>query len=463
MALVAALLLFQPQPYGKEFGAALDKARKLAADKHFELGCLLAERGMHDWAKTEYEAAVSMHPDHTGARTRLGFRADEFGRWARDPELKVKTGNRKEEGARKKAEADYSAALTKAMREVGAAYEVSAKEADKVTGFGGEAAASRRYALDFEPDDAALRAALGYAQADGIWVKGAWLGEMAKAEETASAGAKHEDKSPVEEKLKIALEKRASPNFLLESSYKNQESLGKLVALDEAALHWYKRIFNRDRFFKDRIESVIFKTRDEHVKFIDAFVDDERTRDMLRKADGRIKIDLHEKCLDDNDEEAIEDHVVHATLHSLVLYDMAAFRPWQIEGTAYFFTRTIRGTARNKCTTLPSGTVSGDLKKAFTDHAHWRAALKKMVTEWEDPPAVEVLKSDMPGLTFGRTLKAWSLIEFLLLEHTEKFIKWWDRLRDDPEDAGDAALRDVFGWTAADLDTFWRIWVRSQP
>ena len=70
-----------------------------------------------------------------------------------------------------------------------------------------------------------------------------------------------------------------------------------------------------------------------------------------------------------------------------------------------------------------------------------------------------------PEKTFKRTnfgefdgadaVKAWSLVEFLLAQHREKFIAFLQLFKDGKD--VEAALDETWGWTISDLDYRWNL------
>jgi hypothetical protein len=58
-------------------------------------------------------------------------------------------------------------------------------------------------------------------------------------------------------------------------------------------------------------------------------------------------------------------------------------------------------------------------------------------------------------------VKGWSIIDFLMTEHRDKFLDYCSKLRGQKEEEDEKTLQEVFGWTLEDLDLRWKTYARA--
>lgn len=107
-----------------------------------------------------------------------------------------------------------------------------------------------------------------------------------------------------------------------------------------------------------------------------------------------------------------------------------------------------------------AGTGTGGAK-ASKDPADWPFIIKTFVKEGKDPDISAVVKcTNFAEFDGVEAVKAWSLMDFLLTEHREKFIEFCQDLRS-AKDNGEESLKKVFGWSLQDLDSRWRAFAKT--
>jgi hypothetical protein len=150
--------------------------------------------------------------------------------------------------------------------------------------------------------------------------------------------------------------------------------------------------------------------------------------------------------------------VVHTTTEVLSRMFVGGEHHWLHEGVAYYFTRLIKGTAATYCVDL-AGTGPKSDGKNYQDAANWPIVCKVWVREGKDPNIDEILKcTNLADFSGAETVKAWSLVEFLIAEHRAKFLELCKALGGGADIEG--ALKAVWAWTPADLDLRWKQYVR---
>ena len=81
--------------------------------------------------------------------------------------------------------------------------------------------------------------------------------------------------------------------------------------------------------------------------------------------------------------------------------------------------------------------------------------------EGKDPDINAVLKcKNFAELSGPETVKAWSIVDFLMSDHRDKFIEFCKDLRAST-DNGESSFKKVFGWTPQDLDNRWRAYAKQ--
>jgi hypothetical protein len=133
---------------------------------------------------------------------------------------------------------------------------------------------------------------------------------------------------------------------------------------------------------------------------------------------------------------------------------------WLLEGTALWFTAKIKSSAVWACVDL-AGTGAGGSAKNSTDPKNWPYIIKTWISEGKDAPIDALIKctkwSELDG---AETVKAYSIVDFLLTEHKDKFIELMQDLKSQ-KDTGETSFTKIFGWSLNDLDTRWKAWARA--
>jgi hypothetical protein len=106
-----------------------------------------------------------------------------------------------------------------------------------------------------------------------------------------------------------------------------------------------------------------------------------------------------------------------------------------------------------------AGTGTGDQKDARKPE-NWPLIIRTLAREDRDPEIAAVIKcANHAEFSTQEAIKAWSLVDFLLQEHKDKFVEFCKDLRAQ-DDNGEKSLHKVFGWTLEDLDDRWRAFVK---
>ncbi len=131
---------------------------------------------------------------------------------------------------------------------------------------------------------------------------------------------------------------------------------------------------------------------------------------------------------------------------------------WLREGFAYYLEMEALGYSQSF--TLGKGGSAGAGMKGPTwaDSGQWRASLKKLVSEGQDPPLRRVARMSIDQFGYQELVKSWSVVEFLVRKDAKKFKAFIDLSKDRSKTEEDA-LKAAFGWSYKRADTAWRAYV----
>ncbi len=460
------LILMALLPQGDAAGEYKEKLAKIArsaAIKHHSVGEYLATAGMHLWAREQFYKAVELDPDHAGARKKLGYKKTDDGQWESDPSIKQEFSNKKQGDDAERIRKTYNERLESAGKDLGRQWADLGNWCKKGK-MEAEAADAFKKALEYDPSLAAVRKELGFEKD----AKGGWMSrferdlrkEMKDGIAKLPTGSPSTAGTPTEQALGLSHRKRQSDHFLVESPHLSEDQLGSLIQHAEHAYALYHRIFDRsDGFGGGRLGFVALKDKAQHERYVDAFETRGKAhKDLAKKAHGQMGFPQSEWYQETLSEAGLQDWVVHVTVQILSALWVRGEHHWLHEGIAYYFTRLMKDSASTYCVDL-AGTTPGSRGKNYQDPTNWPIVCKVWVREGKDPDINAILKCDnLAELDGAETVKAWSLVDFLLVEHREKFIELCKALK---EGKPEEALKSAFGWSVADLDQRWKVYVKS--
>jgi len=465
--LLIALALVAIQDAKTEWATRWVKLVERAADEHSKLGEYLEMQRMHQWARLEFERAVTDDPEHAYARKQLGHSKGESGAWGPDPRAKVESENKKTGEDAKKVETEYRRRLEKSLKPLAASF-VDLGNWAKSQGLDAESKQAYGKALDIDPDQAQAREALGFTKEAGRWTSG-W-DKLMRADfkdgiVKAPAGVEESATTAVESALGVSHLKRKSGRFLAESPYLTQGQITKCIQVAEHSVEMYKKLFS---LFEDPIPAaklpmnhILFQTREQHEAYIEKF--DKRSDEIKKQVKAMSASTTADppkgECWQGSRVEAfVYDFVIHSTVHTLSSWHIKGSRSWLREGMAYYFTRLMNDTAMVYCVRFEGTKTEGG--KSMNDPNNWPAIVREWMRSGGDPDIHSVIKVSLNDLTAQRTIKAWSLIDFMFAENRGRWIEFHKELAADPKDTGEKAFLKVFQWSLEDLDARWRDFAR---
>jgi hypothetical protein len=457
---LALALQSTPQDEYKTKLAALNKS---TAAKHFSIGDYLSGAQMNIWAREQFYKTIEFDPDHEGARKKLGYKKNDDGQWESDPNAKQEFGNKKKGEDADRIRKQYVERLDSAGRDLSRQWGDLALFCKKNM-MAAEASASFTKALEYDPANTTARKELGYEKdAKGVWMskfERDLRKEMKDGIAKASLGAGATGDSETEKAMGLKTKKRESEHFLTESPHLSDAQLGTLLQHAEHTYAMFHKIFNQKELFEGQKQGfVTLKDKAQHDRFVDSFYKGDAAHMKLahdaRGTGGFPRCELYQETAPDT---LLYDWVIHSTVESLLKFWCGEKYCWILEGMALHFTRLMKDSAMMHCVDL-AGTSPKNKGKNYSDPADWPVVCRVWVRENKDPDLTAILKRTNFGEFDGAdAIKAWSLVEFLLAQHREKFIDFLMALKEGKD--VEAGLKSVWNWTINDLDYRWKQYVK---
>jgi hypothetical protein len=469
--LIAVAALFAPvvqdppaKPPAEEYKDRVAKIKANLADEHYKLGEYLSGVSMHRWARDEYRKSVGFAVDHQDARKRLGYMRKD-GEWEPDPDAALETENKKKGTEGDKIRMEYDKKVQKLGQTMAKQWSDVGNFCDK-NKMKAEAEAAWKLAIEYDPLNSESRKKLGYTRTkDGPWLSKfevAFRKQVKDGLAKAPSGAPHKEETQVEKDLGWRHEKRSSTHFIVEVQGKGQDWLKEEVKHGEHAFALFHKLFDlKEELWSQKFDIVLVKDRSAHEIYVDKYYQGDAVRRQWAKdkTGGIGGFPISERILDDHPD--VHDYMVHQTAQNLSEHMVGGNRIWLHEGMAYHFTVLMMGTALSSCIDL-GGTGSDGAKRDYHKAEDWPIILRTLVKEGKDPLMLEVFKcKDWAELDGAEAVKAWSMVDFLVVEHRERFMEFLSKIRGQKEDEDEKALLDVFGWTLEDFDLRWKAYVRA--
>ncbi|MBI3097902.1 MAG: tetratricopeptide repeat protein [Planctomycetes bacterium] len=440
----------------------LDLRRK-AARGYFEIAEGCVSRKCFGVAQAYLALTLAHDSDHEKARKRSGQRRSGTG-WERDPKAKIVTTDQvtddvayqvRETAQEKKRIVDQSVAADL----------VSLAEWCAGAALPSVAASDFTRALDYDPDNAKARQALGFLRVGERWVSsGVKEADEAMAAELRAAeeGEIVNEPTAVEKGAMVHLSKRRSKHFLVQGDA-NQEQIKRHVRLAETVYARFLHDFGvtEERLGRD-YEVIHLATEADHRNYVDTLTDlsPERKEWIKKHATGYLS---QQRCeWFDRDGKEEEDATIHAVAHML-LSKVSGLRwcgsPWLWEGVAFFYSNSLLGTATSCC--MGWEQVSGAVGFGGGDTTVWKERMREIVVKGEDADIFGVLNGSLDTVNRPQMGKAWSLVDFFLAvpSRQQRFLDFLRRLSQGTEQ--EKALQEAFQWNYGQLDDEWRAYVRT--
>lgn len=133
---------------------------------------------------------------------------------------------------------------------------------------------------------------------------------------------------------------------------------------------------------------------------------------------------------------------------------------WLREGFAYYLEMEALGYSLSFSLGKGGSASVGVKGPVWADSDQWRAALKKLVSEGQDPPLRRLARMTVDQFGYQELVKSWSVVEFLVRKDPVLFKKFVDISKDRSKSEEDAA-QAAYGKGYRELDTDWRAYVEA--
>lgn len=464
------LLLTASQDPGQKAREEIAKQSRNLAAVLVGLGDWLATQKMHAWARREYFRAKEIDPECEAAWKKIGHRKVN-GQWELDPSKKLDTENQKKGEEAERLRKEYlqkTEAVGKDFANRFAQIALLAQRSDLES----EAKELWLRVLDLDPTHADARGALGYEKLpSGGWARPEEIrlrSELRQGVSQAPKGASLAEEPEYERVLKLPLKKLTSDRFVVAAPHLDTPVLERLIQhAEHTYAMWHTLFAQQDVFRKQKMHLLVLQDREQHVRYVDSFHrGNAEQKEFARKLSGQLGFPVTECYQGSRSNEGIEDWFVHAVSQNLIRMFAVGKKTkshdplWLLEGLAYWFTGAVHGSAIWGCVEL-GGTQAGnkpkvkDARKPET----WPRTIRTSVLEEQDPAIrAVILCTNAPDFEPLEVIKAWSLLDFLLVEYRAKLAEFCQDLRRQ-DDNGEKSFAKVFGWTLDELDVRWKAWV----
>lgn len=451
-----------------QYETMLKATMNSARDMHLKIAKKLGGKKAFKWSINEYKKALKIDPDHSEARRKLGYSKRGI-EWVKDPSIKVELANDLEMDS-EELYRDYLSSLDKEGQKVSKKFMELYKFCER-NELANEAKKALEMAVVYYPDNAEARGLLKHVKFHGGWAAEKTAELRKKFEKwddpSNSEGDPATSAGKFETGLGYAMAKRQTSRFFIESTLLDDETLKGCVRIAE---HVYK-LFNETFGYQvppiqKQINICILSAKDQHSLCIDKFFshDDPRIKELAKGANGMVSKNppFAEMWYGTANKTSIDDQIVHNITE--ILFWWAArggTPPWFSEALAFYFTINIKGTLLTKCIEWKG---TGSLRGRKLDNIRdWPHVLREWVRTGEDPLIDTVVKSSLAQLTPEKTIKAWSIVDFLLTEYPDRmkelFLEFGADERRGALQSGIPAIKKVLGLTLDELDERWRHYV----
>jgi hypothetical protein len=419
---------------------------------------------MFKWARDQFYRAIELDPDNETARKKLGYKKNEDGKWESDLNAKQDFGNKKKNDEAEKIRKQYVERLDSAGKDLSRQWAELGFFCKKSM-MAPEMNDAFQKALEYDPANVSARKELGYEKdAKGIWmskVERELRREMKEGIAKAPSGQAGTAAPEAEAVVGVKLKARESEHYVIESPHLNDAQMGLILQHAEHAYAMFHKLFGQTDLYKGgKFEFIILKDKAQHDKWVDATykTDNPAMMKLLHESGATGSYPRSEVYQETRPDAFLQDDVIHSTAQTLMGLWCGEKHCWVLEGMAMHFTRLMKDSSMVHCVDL-AGTSPKNKGKNYSDPNDWPVVCRVWVREDRDPDLTTILNRTNFGEFDGAdAVKSWSLVEFLLGQHREKFIIFLQQFREGKD--VEAALKEVWGWSINDLDYRWKQYVR---
>ncbi len=454
------------------YESAKRKILRSAGKKVWDAAEQAKRRGFYQFAYEQAKRAIGFDPNHSDARDYLGY-VKRRKEWVLDAEedAKLKKVNQKSSGGGsvesqesfdKRVEDWEEKHLAKANQFVAAKYAVLGADCAK-KGLPLQAIKGYEAALRLDPENSKARKGLGFKKMGKVWL-------TKKQDDARAAAAKAtvvKGESPADQLLGQTLNKAESKHFRLEGSIETGELMEICTTL-ETLYAYYLSDLGEDptmdvigRDFTGGRATFVFVDNDKWDTWCDTYGNSELTR-KLSGTSNHDAAHFGIRMKEQSNPVSRKDMSVHVAVH-LLNYKVFRMRggAWINEGLSYFYTVKLQETCLTHCVAIKKGNYAnpGDEGgiKDWSDTSNWKPNVKEMVRKKSDVELRALVIKPITQLEFDATIKAWSVITWLMDTERDKFIELMDDLGGRSNHVN--VLESAFEISLEELDQKWRKYV----
>ena len=451
------------------YEAAKKKILKSAGNKVWEAAEQAKRRNFFQYATQEAERAIGFDPDQADAREYLGY-VKKGKAWALDAEeaAKVKRSNvRGGANGKQESEESFTARiedwkdkyLKKANEYVAAKYAVLGDDCAK-KGHPLQARKGYEESMRLDPENAKARKGLGYTKMGKVWL----TKEQDEAREKATKAEEIKDASRWDGVLGAELAKAESRHFRVEGRIPVEECKEICFALETGYAYYLSDLGmdpTKDVFDGRRATFVFMEDGEQWTKWCDAFGGD----DFTRKCGGTGNTGglVYGNRMQESSTPILrKDGALHQAIHmmNLKVFNMQG-GAWINEGLSYYYSVKVQETCLTHCVAIKSGEYAnqgqeGGLKD-WNEASNWKPNVRELVQRKADVEMRELVIKPITQLEFEATIKAWSVIQWMMDTDRDRFIGLLGRLGGQSNHV--KVLESEFDRSLEDTDVEWREYV----
>ena len=450
------------------YDAAARKILKSAGEKVWEAAEQAKRRNFFQFAYEQAKRAIQFDPDQADAREHLGYvkRRDE---WVLDEEeaAKVQKQNRigSANGKQESQEsfdarvAEWKEKYLRAADEfVAERYAKLGEECDK-KGHPLQARKGYEEALRLDPENKKARKGLGYKRMGKVWLTEA----QDEARRAAEKAEEVKEGSRWDSVIGAPLQKAGSRHFRVEGRIPVEELMDICTSLEVAYAYYLSDLGidpTRD-VFGSNATFVFMEDNDQWQKWCDAFGGDDFTRKTGGTGNHGSLVFGH-RMTETSTPFLRKDGAIHQMIHMLNLkvFNMQG-GAWINEGLSYYYTVKVQESTATHCVALKKGDYArpGDEggMKDWLDAANWKPNVRELVSRKGDVELRALVIKPITQLEFEATIKAWSVLSWMMDEDRDRTITLLGRLGGQSNHVG--VLESAFEKSLEQIDKEWREYV----
>lgn len=435
-----------------------DEAEKRVSGFHASLGEYAYREGLLAIARREFLRAVELDPANAEAQAGLGRRLEQ-GKWVDDPRWPVNLTTDLGTEKNLDAIAKYRAKRRLIAREAAAEYEDLADFAADAR-LDLESRAMWEAVLRYNPSEPRAQAKLGWRKFSGEFVSGAEA-DAREAMRTrvaeAPGGKVVTEPSDVEQKMEVTFSRRKSSHFQFEGQYTDGE-IRALVRTAEVTRDLFIEAFRLPKETEPPfLHGIFLRFEGDQRRFLEKVTGagalELKTAGELSTWEG-TRPDLFAAWMGERPFDSLRDETVHVVTRYAFrnLTRMEKTPAWLDQGLCAWFGDRVLGSATS-CFARAEVKARRDAKTTL----RWRRLLREQVWEGTSPRIRDLAKAAPGELTFEMTVKAWSLVDWLMTAKRDRLYDFLARCR---TGSSSRALRRALGAKDSDeVEMMWEAWI----